>query len=130
MDNFKYLGILKPDIADLWGLSEHKNKPIVVYDDRIEHVRNRHLDDFGSEEELMKAYDNLGIIIKKPDMTFYNEKNNSIEFYKEIDRGLCVAIRINYGKVLKVRSWYPVTNNKIVNRQRKSEEILNDIIID
>lgn len=126
MDNFRYLGILEPNIADLWGLNEHKNKPILVFDDRIEHVKNRHLKDFGSEENIIKAYNNLDTIIKKPDLTFFNSKNNSLEFYKKVSDDICVAIRINYGKVLKVKSWYPVSKNKIINRQKKGEEILLD----
>lgn len=124
MDNFRYLGILDPSIADIWGLEEHKNKPILVFDDRIDHVKNRHLKDFGSEEEIKKAYNSLDAIVKKPDLTFYNEKNKSLEFYKNIDSDICVAVRVNYGKVLKVKSWYPVNHNKIINRQKKGEEIL------
>ena len=126
MDNFRYLGILDPNIADIWGLSEHKNKPILVFDDRIEHVKSRHLKDFGSEENIIKAYNSLDTIIKKPDLTFFNSKNNSIEFYKNVSDDICVAIRISYGKVLKVRSWYPVSKKKIINRQKKGEEILLD----
>ncbi len=41
---YKYVGILNPDIADKRGISEHKNKPILVYDDRI--VIDRHLVDY------------------------------------------------------------------------------------
>lgn len=124
MDKFRYLGILNPSIADIWGLEEHKNKPILVFDDRIDHVKTRHLKDFGSEEEIRKVYNSLDIIIKKPDLTFYNEKNKSLEFYKNIDSNICVAVRVNYGKVLKVKSWYPVNHKKIINRQKKGEEIL------
>lgn len=41
--SFKYLGFLKKDIADYWGLSEHKNKPILIFDDRKKHVIEKHL---------------------------------------------------------------------------------------
>lgn len=122
MDSFKYLGILEPSIADVWGLEEHKNKPILVYEDRIDHVITRHLRDFGSKEEIIKVYNSLDTIIKKPDLTFYNEKNKSLEFYKNLNSDVCVAVRINYGKVLKVRSWYPVKKNKMINREKKGEE--------
>ena len=124
MDNFKYLGILDSNIADIWHLDEHKNKPILVFDDRIDHVKTRHLKDFNSEEEIYEVYNNLSSIIKKPDLTFYNEKNKSLEFYKKIGDNICVAVRINYGKVLKVKSWYPVNNTKIINRSKKAEDIL------
>lgn len=53
---YKYLGILDEKIAEYWNLEEHKNKPILVYDDRIQHVIDAHIDDF---ENLKK---NLSII--------------------------------------------------------------------
>ena len=31
---YKYLGVLDTKIADYWNISEHKNKPILVFDDR------------------------------------------------------------------------------------------------
>lgn len=122
MDRFKYLGTLNETIAKYWQLANHKNKPILVFDDRIEHVKSRHLSDFGSEEKIMDAYDKLNSIIKKPDFTFYNTKNNSIEFYKKYDDGLCVAVRVSSGKTLKVRSWFPVKDNKYNNRKKLAEE--------
>ena len=32
---YKYIGILEPKIADKLKIPEHKNKPILVYSDRI-----------------------------------------------------------------------------------------------
>lgn len=122
MDRFKFLGTLNETIATYWQLDRHKNKPILVFDDRIEHVKNRHLSEFGSEEKVMDSYNKLNSIIKKPDFTFYNSKNNSIEFYKKYKGGLCVAVRVSPGKYLKVRSWFPVKNTKYNNRKKSSEE--------
>lgn len=41
--DYKYIGILEPTIAEYWGISEHKNKPILVYNDRKQHVIDHHL---------------------------------------------------------------------------------------
>lgn len=71
---FKYLGVLDESIADFYGLEEHKNKPIVVYNDRINHVKQNHLKDFGSVNDIMLSYNNLEKIIKKPDFTFIIQK--------------------------------------------------------
>ena len=118
---YKYLGLLNPEIADYWNINEHKNKPILVYDDRIAHVIDRHLKDFGTENAIMESYYNLENIIKKPSYVYYNKKVSSLEYYKNINYDLCVAVRINPGKVLKVKSWYPVNKAKIDNRKKKEE---------
>ena len=116
---YKYLGILDEKIAEYWNLEEHKNKPILVYDDRIQHVIDAHIDDFENLEKIYQSYEMLGIIIKKPDYVFYNNKTKGLEYYKNIKPNICVAVRINTGKVLKVRSWYPANTFKISNRKRK-----------
>ena len=71
MDSFKYLGILEPSIADVWNLEEHKNKPILVYEDRIDHVITRHLRDFGSKEEKRQRSCHSAY--------FFNSHHNSTE---------------------------------------------------
>lgn len=119
----KYLGILTESIANHWEIPEHKNKPILVFEDRIQHVIDNHLKDFGSKEQIEYIYNNLKNIISKPDYVFYNKSSRSLEYYKKLANNVCVAIRINYGKVLKVKSWYPVKDIKIENRKKKEELI-------
>ena len=121
---FKYLGVLKESIADYWNISEHKNKPILVYEDRMQHVIDKHLKDFGSLEKIEESFNNLSDIIKKPDYVFYNKKSNSLEYYKKIENDICVAVRVNPGKVLKVKSWFPANKGKIENRRKKEDQII------
>ncbi len=120
---YKYIGILDSKIARNLKINEHKNKPIVVYNDRIDHVIEHHLKDFGTKSKVMNAYNNLSNIIKHPDYVFLNIKNNSIEYYKNINTNICVAVRISPGKILKIRSWFPANKNKVVNRRKKAKEI-------
>lgn len=121
--NFKYLGILEKDIAEYWNITEHKNKPILVFDDRKQHVIDKHLKDFGSKEEIEKVYKSLSSIINKPDYVFYNKNTKGLEYYKRLNSNICVAVRINPGKVLKVKSWYPANKTKLKNRTKKEEDI-------
>lgn len=93
-----------------------------MFDDRINHVIEKHLTDFGSEHEIMKVYDELPNVIRKPDFVYYNETTKGIEFYKKININVCVAIRIKPGKTLKVKSWYPANPGKIANRIKKINE--------
>lgn len=79
----RLLGILKEEIAEYWNIEEHKNKPIIVYDDRIKHVEEKHLKDFGSIDEINKYYDSLNNIIKNPDYVFFNDNMNGLEYYKK-----------------------------------------------
>ena len=117
--DFKFLGVLKEEIAEYWNISEHKNKPILVYSDRMNHVIKKHLKDFGSIENIEKCYESLTSIIRKPDYVFYNNSTRSLEYFKKIDNDICVAVRVNPGKVLKVKSWFPANKRKIENRRKK-----------
>lgn len=121
---FKYVGILDKNISSKWGIEEHKNKPILVYENRKYHVIDRHLEEFGSLEEIDRVYNMLDIIIKKPDYVFYNSNTKGLEYYKNIKYDTRVAVEIKPGKVLKVKSWYPANEGKISNRKKKEREIL------
>lgn len=118
---FKYLGFLKEDIADYWGLLEHKAKPILVFEDRKNHVIEKHLKDFKTLKNIEETYNSLPDIINKPDYVFYNSKTKGLEYYKKINSNICVAVRVNPGKVLKVKSWYPANKTKVKNRMKKEE---------
>ena len=122
--SLKYVGKLEPTIATYWDIKNHSNKPILVYEDRIEHVISSHIKDFSSKEEILKIYDKLPIIINKPDYVFYNKNNNGLEYYKKLSDNVCVAVRVNNGNVLKVKSWYPVTKTKIKNRKLKDSKYI------
>lgn len=120
---FKYVGVLQPNICEKWGIEEHRNKPILVYENRKYHVEDRHLQEFGSKEEIDRIYDMLDVIIKKPDYVFYNSENKGLEYYKNVGYDTCAAVEIKPEKVLKVKSWYPANEGKIANRKKKEEEI-------
>lgn len=121
--NSKYLGMLDENIAEYWNILEHKNKPILVYEDRKKHVIENHLKDFGTIEIIEKSFNNLSNIIRKPDYVFYNTKTRGLEYYKNIDGDICVAVRVSSGAILKVKSWYPVSKTKIENRRKKEDKI-------
>lgn len=132
---FEYVGKLNPELANYWNIPEHANKPIVIYEDRKQHVIDRHLNDFGSVERIDYVYNKLRTIIKKPEYTFYNKKTNGIEFYKRINDEIVVAVQLSFGSTLKIKSFYPANLNKLINRQNKensmiqNNQINNNIII-
>ena len=122
--SLKYVGKLEPTIATYWDIKNHSNKPILVYEDRIEHVISSHINDFSSKEKILKIYGKLPIIINKSDYVFYNKNNNGLEYYKKLTDKVSVAVRVNNGNVLKVKSWYPVTKTKIKNRKLKDSKYI------
>ena len=123
---FEFVGKLDEKIAKYWNIEEHANKPIVIYKDRRNHIIDNHLTDFGTIKKIDFVWSKLPSIIKKPESTFYNEKTNGLEFYKTVDKMIVVAVRINFGSFLKIRSFYPANKNKINNRKTKKEKMMLD----
>lgn len=121
---YEYVGKLDYNIAKYWNLEEHANKPIVIYHDRKKHIIDRHLSDFGSIKRIEDIWSQLGMIIKYPDEVFYNKKTNGLEYYKKIDDMIVVAVRINFGSLLKIKSFYPANKNKLNNRNIKKEQMI------
>lgn len=122
--NFEYIGKLHPAIAERWNLQEHANKPIVIYNSIKQHVIAKHLNDFGSIEQIEYVWSKLNKIIKKPDEVFYNKATKGLEYYKKIGNMVVVAVRINFGSTLKIKSFYPANSNKINNRRAKEEQLI------
>ena len=113
-------------IAEYWGIAEHKNKPIIYYEERKQHVIDKHLKDFGSVEAIDKIINHFPNIISKPNYVFYNSESKGLEYYKKVDSTVCVAVRVNFGKTLKIKSWYPTNENKLLNRKKKELEMKAD----
>lgn len=53
---YRYVGILDFKLAKKLNIEEHKNKPILVFDDRIEHIKDNHLNYFGSEKRIITIF--------------------------------------------------------------------------
>lgn len=118
----RILGEITKEVVEQWNLNEHRNKKIVMYYDRKEHCKDRHLKDFKNESNYYFVMDSLEEIVKSPDYVFYNKNTFGLEYYKKLNENILVAVRISDGKELKVRSVYPVSQNKIENRKKKEEE--------
>ena len=123
---FEFLGSLNPAIAERWGLQQHANKPIVIYKNVREHVIEKHLKHFGSEEKIDYIWSKLRTIIKKPDDVFYNEQTKGLEYYKTLGEEIVVAVRINFSKTLKIKSFYPANKGKLKNRQLKEQKMIDE----
>lgn len=126
----RILGEVSREVVEQWQLVQHKGKKIVMYPDRKEHSKERHLQDFGSEEYYYFVMDSLETIIQNPDYVYYNKETSGLEYYKNLPNNVVIAIRISDGKELKVRSVYPVDEVKIVNRKKKEEQEKMELLIE
>ena len=78
----------------------------------------RYIDDYKTVED-----NSLEKIISNPDYVFYDKSKKRLEYYKRLKSDILVAVRVNNGKELKVKSVYPVKRSKVENRKKKEEEM-------
>ena len=118
----RILGEISDDIVKQWDIIEQKGKKIVMYPEAKEHSKERHINEYPSEEDYYFVMASLEEIINNPDYVFYDKSKQGLEYYKEIKQHVLVAIRVNNGRELKVKSVYPVEQEKIENRKKKEEQ--------
>lgn len=117
----RILGEVSNEVVEKWQLYEYKNKKIVMYPEAKEHSKDRHINDYKSVDDYYYVIDSLEEIINNPDYVFYDKSKAGLEYYKNIRGNILVAIRVVPGKELKVRSVYPVEQEKINNRRKKMD---------
>ena len=119
----RILGKVSNEVVEKWQLYEYKNKKIVMYPEAKEHSKDRHINDYKSVDDYYYVMDSLEEIINNPDYVFYDKSKAGLEYYKNIRGNILVAIRVVPGKELKVRSVYPVEQEKINNRRKKEMDM-------
>lgn len=119
----RILGEVSNEVVEKWQLYKYKNKKIVMYPEAKEHSKDRHINDYKSVDDYYYVMDSLEEIINNPDYVFYDKSKAGLEYYKNIRGNILVAIRVVPGKELKVRSVYPVEQEKINNRRKKEMDM-------
>ena len=109
------LGKVSKKIVENCNINEQKN---VIYEETIKHSMERYIDDYKTVED-----NSLEKIISNPDYVFYDKSKKRLEYYKRLKSDILVAVRVNNGKELKVKSVYPVKRSKVENRKKKEEEM-------
>lgn len=103
----KFLSEKRPDFA-----KEIKNTDILMWDDRIEHIEKhrmnfRNIYDFDDYVELIPD------IIENPDYIGIKDKNKSIQFIKQYNDNILIAVRLNTKGKLSFRTMYPITDGQL-----------------
>ncbi len=89
-----------------------------MWSERFEHIE-KHKNNFENEEMFDMCVEMIPEIIKNPDVIGVREKDNSIQFIKEIENNILVAIRLNTKGNLSFRTMYPITDSQKENYIKK-----------
>lgn len=109
----KPIAYITQEIIDLLGLSCTANTPIYLGQSNIEHMKNRHLQDY----QKYHAY--IALILSEPQYVGANPTDQSIEYVREfqIDTAeyVKVAVRISLSGRYYARSLYVLNANRVRN---------------
>ncbi len=98
---------------------EFLNKKIVLYPNDKRHCEKRHLNDFDNKEHFYYVMSNLDYILDEPDLVYFNSEKNTIEYYRELGKNISIRIRVDLGEELKVKTLFPVEQDKIDDRKQR-----------
>lgn len=98
-------GVLRPTEITLW-------------EDRIEYT-GKHKDNFLDVDDYYRYLEDIPSIISEPDYIGVPPDNQSIQFIKQYDHNIVVAVRISANGKLSYRTMYPITESQINDYQRK-----------
>lgn len=140
----RILGKITKETVEKYHLQEHENKKIVIYDNDRKHCEKEHLKEFKDRKTFHYIMDNLEYIIENPDYIFYvkgydkvkNKDNHievierySLEYYKKLDIDITVRVRVDNSKELKVKTVFPVDENKIalkLKNEKKKQYVISE----
>lgn len=105
------IGILTKEIANLINLNI-KECDIILWEDRFKYIE-KHKVNFKSEEDFVKHVKAIPNIIQNPDYVGRHPKDNSIQYIKQLDELMIVAIRIKNKGSLCFRTAYPLTHKQL-----------------
>lgn len=103
----KFIFEKRPDFAN-----EIKNTNIIMWDDRIEHIE-KHRMNFRNIYDFDDYVDMIPDIIENPDYIGVKDKNKSIQFIKQYNDNILIAVRLTTKGKLSFRTMYPITDGQL-----------------
>ncbi len=114
IDNLK-IAFLKEKCPEL--LEKIGNRTIIMWKDRIEHIKKHTYDNSNlSIEEMCEI---IPEIIDKPDYLGVKKKDSSIQFIKRYKDNILIAVRIDGKGRLSFRTMYTITEGQLTDYLRK-----------
>lgn len=102
---------------ELRGILKKTN--IVLWDNRIEYTE-KHKGNFKTPDMYYKYLSEIPNMIKNPDYIGLPPHDSSIQFIKQCENNIVVAIRISTSGGLSYRTMYPITDSQLEDYQRKN----------
>lgn len=115
LDNKKLAFLLekRPEFA-----LDVKDTDILMWDDRIQHIE-KHRMNFRNIYDFDYYVDMIPEIIENPDYIGVKEKSKSIQFIKQYDDNILIAVRLTTKGRLSFRTMYPITDGQLDDYIRK-----------
>lgn len=104
----------RPDFAE-----QIKTSDIIMWDDRMDHIA-KHRMNFVNIYDFDDYVKRIPEIIDKPDYIGIKDKDNSLQFIKQYNDNILVAVRINTNGNLSFRTLYPITDGQIKDYIKKN----------
>lgn len=108
------VGRLESDVISTLCLSADPCD-IILWEDRYNHIQQRHKGDFQSEEDFLSCVKKIPDVIAEPDYVAKHPKLDSIEFIKQIDELFLVAVRLKKSGSLCLKTAFPISQKKLQN---------------
>ena len=112
-----YVGKLNDEVIEMLDLP-YENRDIFIGGTNKKHIMKRH------KKEFDNYIDKIPEIIESPTYVGVHPSRGGIEFIKEYDENILVAVQASNRDILFVRSMYMITEDKI-NKYLKNGTIKN-----
>lgn len=104
-------------------------KSIVIYDNDKKHCYNRHYKDFENPKDFSFVMNNLGYIIDECDFVLFNDKNQSLEYYKKLRNNVSIRVKVENSNELKIKTFFILPDEKYEikrNRMAYNKYVIQD----
>ena len=105
------IGKLTPDVISVLGLSSDP-RDIVMWEDRYQYIQ-KHKGDFQSEDNFFSCVKKIPDVVADPDYVALHPSKGSIEYIKQINELVIVAVRLKNTGNLALRTFFPLTQKQL-----------------
>ncbi len=102
-------------------------KNIVFYENDMKHCYNRHYKDFDNPKDFSFVINHLDYIIDECDFVLFNNKNQSLEYYKKLNNNITVRVKVENSNELKIKTFFRIPEEKY--ELKKNRSIYNKYVI-
>lgn len=113
-EKLKFISEKRPDFA-----SKIKSNDILMWDNRFEHIE-KHRMNFMNIYDFDEYVKKIPDIIENPDYIGIKDKDESIQFIKQYNDNILIAVRVNAKGNLSFRTMYPITDGQLRDYIKKN----------